>query len=75
MAYSLLVEASIVGIATIVVGIIIYFLGTVLFPTANLNSIYAHIIMFFILGFSIHIIAEFTKVNGWYCDNGYACRS
>lgn len=75
MAYSLLVEASIVGIATIIVGIIIYFLATVLFPTINLNSIYAHIVMFFILGFSIHIIGEFTKVNDWYCDNGYACRS
>lgn len=31
------------------------------------------IISFFITGFIVHLTAEYTGINAWYCQHGYAC--
>jgi nucleoside recognition membrane protein YjiH len=33
------------------------------------------IISFFITGFLVHLTAEYTGVNQWYCNHGYACQA
>jgi ABC-type antimicrobial peptide transport system permease subunit len=75
----LLVEAFVVGIATIVVGIIVSFILGRFFST-NLPAICKtwnknHImeLSLFLTGFFIHLICEFSGVNKWYCKNGVAC--
>lgn len=79
-ASRVLIEAIIVGIATVVMGYIIGFLTKPIFK-ADINPLcvgwnknYAMEINLFLIGFSLHIIAEVFKVNKWYCRNGNACQ-
>ena len=74
----LLIEAVIVGIATVIVGTIVGFVIGRMFST-NLPKICKewnknHImeICLFFTGFFIHLICEFTGVNKWYCKHGVA---
>ena len=75
---TLLVEAGVVGIATIIVGILVAISLKQLFKldmpmshkNINKNNM---IILLFVTGFLIHIICEFSGLNKWYCSNGNAC--
>ena len=76
----LLVEASIVGIATIIVGSIVGFIIGKCF-SINLpkickswNKNYIMELTLFFTGFFLHIICEYLKINKWYCNNGNACQ-
>lgn len=76
----LLVEASVVGIATVIVGTLVGFIIGKYFST-NLPAICKswnknHImeICLFLTGFIIHILCEYLGVNKWYCNNGNACQ-
>ena len=31
-------------------------------------------ISLFLTGFLVHLLCEFTGINGWYCKNGRACK-
>ena len=75
----LIIEAVVVGMVTVVVGTIVAFILGRFFSTDlpkickawNKNHIME--ISLFFTGFLIHIICEFTGINGWYCKNGNAC--
>ena len=76
----LFVEASVVGIATVIIGSIVGFILGKCFST-NLPKICKswnknHImeVSLFLTGFLLHIICEYTKINKWYCKNGNACQ-
>ena len=69
----LLVEAIIVGVATIVVGFIV---SKIVYHLAYIRPAmpyHLHALCWFLVGFSLHLICEFTGVNKWYCKNGFAC--
>jgi len=75
----LLVEAGVVGIATVIIGSIVGFILGNMFSnnlpkickTWNKNHIME--ISLFFTGFFLHIICEYTGINKWYCKNGNAC--
>lgn len=75
---ALLIEAGVVGLATIVVGVVV---GLSLKNLFKLNMPISHkninknnmVMLLFITGFLIHIICEFSGLNKWYCSNGNAC--
>ena len=76
----LLVEAGVVGIATVIVGSIVGFIIGKMFST-NLPTICKswnknHImeICLFFTGFFLHLIFEVSGANKWYCNNGNACQ-
>ena len=58
----ILIEAVLVGIVTIILGLLLRFLIR--------NN---EILFLFLVGFLIHILCEITGLNLWYCKNGSAC--
>jgi ABC-type spermidine/putrescine transport system permease subunit I len=67
-------EALIVGVGTVVIGILIKYLIE-LFAKKEKHELYIFIVILFLTGFLIHIICQFTGVNKWYCRHGSACIS
>ncbi len=68
MNISIMVEATIIGLATIVIGWIIF---TVLSSLATDNRLVATL---FLTGAVLHLVAEMSGVNRWYCRFGQACQ-
>ena len=73
---SLLVEAIVVGILTVIIGTIISKVISYNF-SRNLpkqckdwNKNYVMEICLFLTGLSIHLFCEFMGINKWYCKNG-----
>ena len=77
---SLLIEALVVGIATVVVGSVVGFLvGKVLgtdLPDVckDWNKKHAMEISLFLTGFTLHLLFELVGGTAWYCKNGVACK-
>jgi hypothetical protein len=78
----LLIEASIVGIATVIIGTIISFVtsksclaaGIPKIHDTNWNKNHIMEISLFLTGFILHLLCEYSGINRWYCKNGNACR-
>lgn len=74
----ILVEALFVGVLTVIIGLLVsYCIMYIVNPESAKNfdhwwSIFAS---FFITGFLIHLLCEFTGINHWYCVNGIACNN
>ena len=79
MFISVIKEAFLVGISSIVVGTIIgFFVGMFISPELpevcmTWNKYHAMEISLFLTGFFVHIISEYSGVNKWYCAHGSAC--
>lgn len=71
MAY--LIEAIVVGIMTVITGLIVQKLVSYTQLNNNLNVQSVYIIHLFIIGFLIHVMSEWVGINQWYCRNGNAC--
>lgn len=74
-------EATIVGIALIIIGNIVGYLLTgsslsVKLPKkcATWNKFYVMEVSLFLTGFITYFVFEFTGINKWYCKNGIACK-
>tara|TARA_B100000925_G_scaffold281214_1_gene252743 strand:+ start:1288 stop:1527 length:240 start_codon:yes stop_codon:yes gene_type:complete len=76
----LLIEALVVGVATVVVGSIVgLVVGKVLgsdLPSVckDWNKKYAMEISLFLTGAVLHLLFELVGGNKWYCKNGVACK-
>ena len=75
----LLVEAVVVGIATVIIGTVVGFVMGKYF-SSNLpkickswNKNHVMEICLFLTGFLLQLLCEFSGVNKWYCKNGNAC--
>ena len=76
---SIVIEAIIVGIATVIIGSLVGFILGKYFSTKlpnicktwNKNHIME--ISLFFTGFLLHILCEYIGINKWYCKNGNAC--
>ena len=74
----LMIEALVVGIATVVGSVVGFGVGKVLgsdMPKVckNWNKKYAMEISLFLTGSLLHLLFEFLGGNKWYCKNGIAC--
>lgn len=75
--YSLLIEAIVVGIATVFVGTLILFILSKIMKCCEINSsksLITVIIGQFLTGFILHLLFEVMGGNKWYCKNGFACQ-
>jgi len=73
---NILIEALIVGVITAVVGLIVsYGVMYIEKPESvkNFDHWWSIVVSFFITGFLIHLLCEFSGVNRWYCVHGSAC--
>jgi preprotein translocase subunit Sss1 len=73
---SVWIEAVVVALATGIVGFII---ATMLMFTDKDFSLQKYsfwpqvLFSYALTGFVIHLLAEWSGVNAWYCRNGFAC--
>lgn len=77
---SIITEALVVGLLTVIIGTIIGFLIAKL-TKINLpdickdwNKYYTMEISLFLTGVAIHLLCEYSGINKWYCKNGVACQ-
>lgn len=75
---SYFIEAIVVGIATMILGTILsigsMYIGQANFEISQVTFWPSLLLTNFLLGFLIHVICEWTGVNKWYCQKGYACQ-
>ena len=84
---NVLKEATIVGLSVVVMGVIVRCLMryTPLHVKRDLdseyekkrehwNKYYKGEVSLFLIGFLLHLIFEYTKVNKYYCKEGNACK-
>tara|TARA_B110000285_G_scaffold69744_1_gene80237 strand:+ start:240 stop:500 length:261 start_codon:yes stop_codon:yes gene_type:complete len=75
----LIIEASMVGIITVVVGYIITWILSQFTSKAkkintDWNKNYIMELALFLTGMSVHLLCEISGINSWYCVNGLACQ-
>lgn len=74
------VEAIVVGIVLVIIGIIVnamlpkYFKVDLPDSCKDWNKKHAMEISLFLTGFTAHLLFEATGINKWYCKNGAACK-
>ena len=66
----LIKEAIVVGIATVIVGYLVYKSTKKL----DINQKVKNLLNLFITGLVIHLVCEYSGINKWYCKNGNACQ-
>ena len=71
----LIIEALAVGVGVMIIGLLLMWLAKNILPKTNLNTFFAHTVMLFILGVTVHLVCEWIGVNNWYCKNGSACKN
>ena len=72
--FHIIIEGSIVGIATVILGTIISYLYALLKnkDTKFIKNTGMYICLF-LTGFILHVGWDIVGLNKWYCKNGYAC--
>ena len=79
----LILEATLVGVISVILGSIIARIVTKLLPSnvdmvtwkrEGWNDKHQMEITLFVLGFVGHLFCEFVGLNRWYCANGAACK-
>jgi len=68
MTGKILKEAVVVGILLVVIGIVLHLLSKYVMKH-DMNDNYILAVHFFIAGFIFHLLAEYTGMNKWYCNN------
>ncbi len=74
MAKNILLEALIVGIGLVVVGMLMHLVASK-FMKHDMNDNVVLASHFFIAGVVVHLLCEYFGINKWYCKNGVACSS
>lgn len=76
----LLIEAFVVGILLLIVAIPVMGIQHKYYPDvpgeSNKNSNKTkYYVSTIIIGMLVHFLCEFTGINKYYCDKGYACQT
>lgn len=78
MIGQLLIEATVVGISTVIMGTIVGYVISQIVPSAGAkssgdwNKYYVMEIALFFTGFFLHIVYEILGLNAWYCKDIFA---
>ena len=75
--FKLIIEALCVGLLVVIVGSLVGFMLSKVYPTPildksckNYNKFFIMESSLFLTGFLVHLICEFFGVNKWYIKNG-----
>lgn len=75
----LVVEAFVVGVSVVVMGLLVHLLFGYHAKHANSEKMNQEmidlVITLFFTGVFLHLLFEVTGVNSWYCKNGNACNN
>ena len=74
MTKKILIEAVLVGIGLVIVGMLMH-LGVKAFMKHDMNNNVVLAVHFFVAGALFHLLAEYNDINKWYCKHGLACSS
>lgn len=73
----LVVEALVVGVSVVVMGLLVHLLFGYHAKHAHSETMNQEmidlVITLFFTGFFLHLLFEVTGINKWYCKNGNAC--
>jgi hypothetical protein len=70
-----IVEAINVGFVTAIMGLLINYAVSLVFPAISISCpLRNQMVMFFLIGFFVHSLFELLGLNAWYCKHGIACR-
>lgn len=72
MTKNILTEAVIVGVSLVIVGMVLHLIASKM-KHHDMNNNVTLALHFFVAGFCVHLLAEYTGVNRWYCAHGNAC--
>ncbi len=67
------IEALIVGILVVIIGLLIH-LSANYFMKHDLNNLVVYSAHLFVIGVAVHLFCEFTNINKYYCKHGDACK-
>lgn len=75
MNLRLLIEAIVVGVLVAIIGLFISYIVMVFndADAAHFDHWGSVGLSFAISGFLVHLLCEYTGLNGWYCKHGNAC--
>lgn len=73
MLTNVLKEALVIGIITMIVGLLLHLVSLKLMGKHDLNDLKMFAGHLFGIGIIVHILMEYTKANKWYCKHGNAC--
>ena len=74
MISNVFIEAFMVGLLVIVIGIVLHYITLQIMGPHDLNDMKVFAIHLFVIGIITHLLCEFTGINKWYCTNGAACK-
>ena len=74
MYSNVFIEAFMVGLLVIVIGIVLHYITLQIIGHHDLNDMKVFAIHLFVIGIITHLLCEFTGINKWYCTNGIACK-
>ena len=78
MSIKFVTEALIVGVSSLVMGMILHYILGYHSQHANSPTMKKEMIqlaiLLFLTGVFLHLFYEVTSMNGWYCKNGNACK-
>ena len=79
MTMKLITETLVVGISSLLMGFLLHVLLGYHAQHANSPTMKKEMmqlgILLFLTGACLHLFYETTKMNGWYCKNGNACKA
>lgn len=72
MTKKILIEALVVGVALVVVGMLMHLIASK-FMKHDMNDNVVLAGHFFAAGVIVHLLCEYSGINKWYCKHGVAC--
>lgn len=66
-----IIESILIGIYCV----IIYFFINIFFTNTFINLFLIFTIIFFLTGFTKHLLSYYLGLHSWYCNNGYSCKN
>jgi len=73
MNQNLIIEALVVGLITLVIGVAVHGVYSQIMKH-DMNNMTIYAFHLFVIGALVHLVCQYAGLNKWYCINGVACK-